>query len=77
MQTRYLPVKQTLYAHGSGQYLTYGIAAVCFSQVDCQIPVFVSDVSADFTFVSRLTELFNREQLHPVHLLDVLHDFIG
>ena len=73
---RYLPVKQTLYTPETGQYLSYGIAAVRFSQDDCEIPAFVSDVSSDFSVVSKLAELFNREQLHPVHLLDALHDFI-
>lgn len=74
MTTRYLPVKQTLYTPETGRYQTYGIAAVCFSEFDCEIPAFASDVSCDFAFVSALAELLNREQVHPVHLMDVLED---
>ena len=34
------------------------------------------DISTDFTFVLRLAGLFTEKQLDPIHLLDVLEDFL-
>ena len=72
----FLPVEQELFAPHIGHYRSYGIAAVCLSCSRCEIPAFVSDVSTDYSFVSHLADLFTRNYLDPLHLLNVIEDFI-
>lgn len=72
----FIPVEQELFSPYIGHYRSYGIAAVCFSCSHCEIPAFVSDVSTDYSFVSHLTDLFTRNHLDPLHLLNVIEDFI-
>ena len=72
----FLPVEQVLFAPCLGHYRSFGIAAVRLSRSRCEIPAFVSDVSTDYSFVSYLADLFTRGHLEPLHLLNVIEDFI-
>lgn len=72
----FLPVEQELFAPYIGHYRSYGIAAVCLSHSHCEIPAFISDVSTDYSFVSYLADLFTRNHLDPLHLLDAIENFI-
>ena len=72
----FLPVEQHLFAPDLGHYRYYGIAAVYLSRSRCEIPAFVSDVSTDYSFVSHLADLFTHNHLDPLHLLNVIEDFI-
>lgn len=72
----FIPVEQELFSPYIGLYRSYGIAAVRLSHSRCEIPAFVSDVSTDFSFVSYLADLFTCHQLDPLHLINVIEDFI-
>ncbi len=76
MKIVYILVEQSLYSPYIGRYRSFGIAAVDCSAVPHEVPAFIPDVSADRGFVSRLADLFTRENLDPIHLLNAIEDSI-
>ncbi len=50
----------------------YGITARMGEEVST-----VRDISADRSEVEAIARLLEREQLHPIHLYDVISDLIG
>ena len=69
----YEAVAQTLTADELGTYLTYGIRV---SLAEREL-AFVSDVTADRREIETLVKLCNDGQLDPVHLNDVIEDFLA
>ncbi len=59
----------------NGYYKTYGIQCCHYSNPSTVI-FKVSDVSVEKQNVSELTDLCNIEKLEPIHLMDVIYDFI-
>lgn len=70
---QYVPVKEFLSFPGLGAYQSFGLMAY---QPFGRESIFVSDVSVDSFFVSKLAYLCTKEQLDPIHLLDVVLDSI-
>ena len=38
--------------------------------------IFLPDISTDASFVLHLVEIFNRKQLDPIHLMDVMENLL-
>ena len=70
---RYVPVEQTLKTEEHQSYVTFGISV---RTVEDEV-TFISDLSTDFEAVSRLAELCTEQELDPVHLSDVIEDFLA
>lgn len=59
-----------------GKYTAYGIAVYEMVNKNRKELIRVSDVSTDKNAVENLIELFNKECLDPVHIYDVIEDFL-
>jgi len=71
----YLPVKQHLFHPDIGDYISYGIAAVRLFHGWGRIS-FVADVDTSARKVFSLALSCTWWQLDPVHLMDVVEDFL-
>ncbi|MBQ7337369.1 MAG: hypothetical protein IJW40_02830 [Clostridia bacterium] len=71
---RYLPFKERLWQDEVGFYDTYGIRALDESG---SCVALISDVSTDEPTVVALCDKCTRGQLAPLHLYDVVEDFLG
>ena len=73
---RYLPIESEAFSPYLGSYQTFGLR-VLRTEGDAEEEVMIlPDVSTDFAFTLRLASLFTTKQLDPLHLLDVLGDFL-
>ncbi len=72
----YIPLKERLFAPELGHYTSCGILVLERTDEGFVYHTFVSDVYTDCKAVCKLTALCNREQLCPVHLMDVIEDFL-
>ena len=70
---QYLPFAEHLHSDELGEYDTYGIKAV---DAAGKVLESVSDVSLDGEFVTELCRKCTENQLHPIHLMDVIEDHI-
>ena len=70
---RYVPVPETLLTEDNESYVTYGLSV---RTVEDEI-AFVSDVSTDFEEVSRLADLCTEQELDPIHIGEVIEDFLA
>ena len=70
---RYVPVQETLKTDELGTYVTYGISV---RTVEEEI-AFVSDVSTVYEEIERLADMCTAKQLDPVHLGEVVQDFLA
>ncbi len=70
---RYETFTETLAKPGIGEYTAYGIAAYDENRKEL---IRVSDVSSNKSVVESLTALCNKEHLDPVHVYDVIEDFL-
>jgi len=68
---QYIVVKENLYHPDLGEYCTYGIQMKDGEYIDI-----IHDISTCGRTVINLAELFNRFQLSPVHLFDVVTDML-
>lgn len=59
-----------------GSYQSYGLKVVAKRENAEALLMVVPDISVDRAFVASLAETFEREQLEPVHLSDVLEDVL-
>lgn len=73
---KYIVVKSE-YINGDRTRIGYGIAVV--EEYDGSVSVLdsVSDISLDIESVEGLVELCNRAELDPIHLYEVVSDFLG
>lgn len=69
-------VAETLYDPVLGRYPTYAIQARCRTAEGLEEVALVHDVSTQMQFASRLSELFSRYQLSPMHLHDAIQDML-
>ena len=69
---RYVPVQETLRSDELGTYVTYSLSV---RTVEEEIS-FVRDVSTNFEDVQHLADLCTERQLDPMHLDDVINDFL-
>lgn len=69
---RYVPVQETV-TNELGTYVTYGISV---RTVEEEI-AFVSDVSTDRDELQAFAERCTQQQLDPLHLPDVIEDFLA
>ncbi len=70
---RYLPFQVTLFTNDSGEYSTFGIKVLDSENNEV---LSVSDVSPDKDFVCALCSDCNENLLEPVHLADVIEDYL-
>ena len=73
---KYVVVKSE-YINGDSTRIGYGIAVV--EEYDGRVSVLdsVSDICLDVKSVEGLAELYNRAELDPIHLHEVVSDFLG
>jgi len=73
---KYVVVKSE-YINGDSTRIGYGIAVV--EECDGNVSVLdsISDICFDVKSVERLVELCNRAELSPIHLHEVVSDFLG
>ena len=74
MNAKYILCKET-YQAGSNERISYGIAA--YEQDTDTCIARLHDVTSDKAALARLIFLCNRLQLSPVHLYDVVEDFLA
>ncbi len=70
---RYVPVQETLTSDELGTYVTYSLSV---RTVEEEI-TFVSDVSTDYEEIKQLADLCTIKELDPIHLEDVIQDFLA
>jgi len=73
---QYLPIEMELYSPYFDCRRTFGLRVLRVEDGQDEEVMLLPDVSTDFSFVLRLADLFTRKQLDPIHLLDVIEDFI-
>ena len=73
---KYIVVRNE-YIDGENTRISYGIAAIenC-DGTDCVLES-VSDISCDFGTVETLVNICNAEELDPIHIEDVVNDFLA
>ena len=57
--------------------LTYGIACVEEDNGHAELVAQISDISTNQEKMEELVKLCNKMQLSPIHLRDIVDDFIG
>lgn len=67
----YVPFTENLCSDELGSYISFGIKAI--DSLDRPIAT-VSDVSTNEAFVTDFCKRCTLQQLHPIHLLDVIED---
>lgn len=72
----YRTVPETCFHPDCGTYISYGIQAYQCCGGHCQLISAVHDISTKQSFVEQLTILFTKQQLSPLHLLEVITDFL-
>lgn len=60
-----------------GEYIVEGIKHIGYGISLAQSAVSFSDITVDREEAARLVELCNRLQLSPIHLQDVVDDFLA
>ena len=68
---------QSTYKNGNATRIGFGIAAVEEYDGITTILESISDISSDIEPVEHLVELCNNLQLDPIHLQDVVTDFLA
>lgn len=68
----YKLVRQIFFRKNIGIYISYGIECHRKGILITAVP----DISTDKAFVHRLAELLTAEQCEPLHLSDVIEDFM-
>ncbi len=71
---RYLPIEEHLHSAELGHYIAYGIFVLDFRGDEIAR---ISDVSACYDSVNALCKVCTAQELHPIHLRDVVEDFLA
>ena len=69
----YVPIQQTIKSEDLGTYISYGISV---RAVEDEI-IRVSDVSTEYDTVARLAQRCTENELDPIHLGEVIEDFLA
>ncbi len=59
-----------------GRYITYGIQAIRKTALGWEMGEIIHDVTTELRLAAELAQFFNRYQLSPIHLRDVIEDMI-
>lgn len=70
---RYVPVQETVTDDEGNRHVTYGLSV---RTVEDEI-IYVSDVSTDFEELAKLADVCTEKGLEPIHLDDVIEDFLA
>ena len=70
---RYVPVRETLHSDELGTYVTYSLSV---RTIEEEI-AFVSDITTDYEEIERLADLCTAKELDPIHLEEVVQDFLA
>ena len=72
-------VSEEKYSSDDSTRISYGIVAYAGSKQDgiASIVASVRDISNNKTRIEQLADLFNRMELSPIHLNDVIADFLA
>lgn len=72
-------VSEEKYLLGDTTRISYGIVAYANSTTDGIVSIVASarDISNNKTRIEQLADLFNRMELSPIHLDDVIADFLA
>ncbi len=67
------------YSFGNTFRISYGIVAYAGAETEgiAAIVASVRDISNDKSRIEQLVDLFNRTELSPIHLNDVITDFLS
>ena len=76
MEYTYIVVQST-YKNGDSTRIGFGIAAVEEYDGVTTVLESISDISTDIEPIERLVEICNNLQLDPIHLQDVVTDFLA
>ena len=72
----YLPIESERTSPYTGPYRIFGLQVCNIRDGVNEEIIFLPDISTDASFVLRLVEIFNRKQLDPIHLMDVMEDLL-
>lgn len=61
---------------GSGERVTYGIEVFEETELGNKMAIVISDISFNREAVQTVVELCNRLELSPVHIYDVVDDYL-
>ncbi len=70
----YVPLEEHLHSNEIGDYISFGLILKDENGKELNR---ISDISNDCFFVAELCRIFNMYQLSPIHLLDVIEDFLN
>ena len=73
---KYIVVKNE-YIDGENTRVSYGIAAIENCDGTVCVLESVYDISSDFGTVESLVNICNAEELDPIHIEDVVNDFLA
>ena len=73
----YQVVEERFYDADIGKYISFGLIVLYTTYGEYREIMKVSDISTDRERVELLADRCRRYQLHPIHLMDVIEDFIG
>lgn len=73
---QYLPIENEIVSPYIGRYQAFGLYVLNIQDgIETEV-MHLPDISTDFSFVLRLADILTRKQLDPIHLLDVIEDFL-
>ncbi len=70
----YVPLEEHLHSNEIEDYISFGLILKDENGKELNR---ISDISNDSSFVTELCRIFNMYQLSPIHLLDVIEDFLN
>lgn len=72
----YLPIESERISPYTGPYRAFGLQVCKVRDGVNEEIICLPDISTDDSFVLHLADIFSREQLDPIHLLDVMEDLL-
>lgn len=76
MKTEYCVVEEK-YMVGEKEHLAYGIAEIEVCEGSYNVVSSIHNICSDFEIVEKFAQKFNRFNLSPVHLSDVVQDLLN
>ena len=76
MECKYI-VAENVYRNGDDTIKSYGVAVGNESDGETIILTSISDISSDIKQIERLVDICNRLRLDPVHIQEVVSDFLA
>lgn len=73
----YQVIRENLYNVDIGSYVSFGLKIYYINDRVAQEACTISDICIDEKKIRKLAAACNREQLSPLHIFDVIEDFLG